>query len=50
MIFVDMAELVRMPPLHAEGGRRVWLANQLADLVQLPSTSRGTTARVDTWL
>lgn len=40
----------RTPSLMAEGGRGVWLANQLCDLVQLRSTPRGTTARVLTWL
>ena len=40
----------RMPPLTAEGGRGVWLVNQLADLVQLRSTSEGTTVRIRSWL
>ena len=40
----------RMPSLTAEGGRGVWLVNQLADLVQLRSTPEGTTVRLRTWL
>ena len=39
----------RMPPLEATGGRGVWLANQLVDLVQLRSTQAGTTVRLTTW-
>lgn len=39
----------RMPPLEATGGRGVWLANQLVDLVQLRSTSAGTRIRLTTW-
>jgi anti-sigma regulatory factor (Ser/Thr protein kinase) len=39
----------RMPPLEATGGRGVWLANQLVDLVQLRSTPSGTTVRLTTW-
>jgi anti-sigma regulatory factor (Ser/Thr protein kinase) len=38
------------PPLHQEGGRGVWLANQLCDLVQFRSSDSGTTVRVSTWL
>jgi anti-sigma regulatory factor (Ser/Thr protein kinase) len=38
------------PPLDAEGGRGVYLVNQLCDLVQLRSSPTGTTVRVTTWL
>jgi anti-sigma regulatory factor (Ser/Thr protein kinase) len=38
-----------MPPLDSEGGRGVYLVNQLCDLVQLRSSDRGTTVRVITW-
>lgn len=34
----------------AEGGRGVWLANQLCDLVQIRSSSRGTVVRLHHWL
>jgi anti-sigma regulatory factor (Ser/Thr protein kinase) len=40
----------RMPPSTAIGGRGVFLANQLCDLVQLRSSAAGTTARLTTWL
>jgi anti-sigma regulatory factor (Ser/Thr protein kinase) len=39
-----------MPSLHQEGGRGVFLVNQLCDLVQLRSSGQGTTVRVTTWL
>ena len=39
-----------MPPLDQEGGRGVYLVNQLCDLVQLRSSDPGTTVRVTTWL
>jgi anti-sigma regulatory factor (Ser/Thr protein kinase) len=39
-----------MPPLEREGGRGLYLVNQLCDLVQLRSSDRGTTIRVTTWL
>ncbi len=39
----------RVPQLTDEGGRGVWLANQLCDLVQLRSGARGTTVRLTTW-
>ncbi|SOD98464.1 sensor histidine kinase [Blastococcus haudaquaticus] len=39
----------RMPTLEQEGGRGVYLVNQLCDLVQLRSADRGTTIRVTTW-
>jgi anti-sigma regulatory factor (Ser/Thr protein kinase) len=39
-----------MPPLGQEGGRGVYLVNQLCDLVQLRSSDRGTVVRVVTWL
>lgn len=35
-----------MPPLLEEGGRGLWLANQLADLVQIRSTQDGVVVRV----
>ena len=38
------------PGLTAEGGRGVWLANQLADLVQIRSSADGTTVRITDWL
>jgi len=38
------------PAASQEGGRGVWLANQLCDLVQIRSTSGGTAIRVLTWL
>ena len=31
-------------------GRGLWMVNQLCDLVQLRSSSAGTTVRVHTWL
>ena len=40
----------RTPPASDEGGRGVWLANQLCDLVQIRSSGGGTTVRVFTWL
>ena len=39
-----------MPPLEQEGGRGVYLVNQLCDLVQLRSSDNGTVVRVLTWL
>jgi anti-sigma regulatory factor (Ser/Thr protein kinase) len=33
-----------------EGGRGVWMANQLCDLVQVRSSEVGTTVRLHTWL
>jgi anti-sigma regulatory factor (Ser/Thr protein kinase) len=38
------------PPLEQEGGRGLYLVNQLCDLVQLRSSARGTTVRISTWL
>jgi len=38
-----------MPSLEQEGGRGVYLVNQLCDLVQLRSSARGTTVRITTW-
>jgi anti-sigma regulatory factor (Ser/Thr protein kinase) len=38
------------PPINGEGGRGLWLANQLCDLVQIRSTSEGAAVRVLTWL
>lgn len=37
------------PPVARAGGRGVWLANQLCDLVQIRSNRRGTTVRIHTW-
>ena len=39
----------RAPTSDQEGGRGLYLVNQLCDLVQLRSTDRGTTVRVTTW-
>jgi anti-sigma regulatory factor (Ser/Thr protein kinase) len=39
-----------IPDVRLEGGRGLWLVNQLCDLVQLRSSERGTTARVLSWL
>lgn len=33
----------------AEGGRGIWMANRLCDLVQIRSTSQGTVVRLFTW-
>jgi anti-sigma regulatory factor (Ser/Thr protein kinase) len=38
------------PALDSEGGRGLYLVNQLCDLVQVRSSDRGTTVRVLTWL
>jgi anti-sigma regulatory factor (Ser/Thr protein kinase) len=37
------------PSVDQEGGRGVYLVNQLCDLVQLRSSARGTTVRISTW-
>jgi anti-sigma regulatory factor (Ser/Thr protein kinase) len=34
------------PDIHQEGGRGLWLANQLCDLVQIRSNAAGTTVRL----
>lgn len=39
----------RLPPVDQEGGRGVFLVNQLCDLVQVRSTEHGTTVRLTTW-
>jgi anti-sigma regulatory factor (Ser/Thr protein kinase) len=39
-----------IPDVRLEGGRGLWLVNQLCDLVQLRSSERGTTARALSWL
>jgi anti-sigma regulatory factor (Ser/Thr protein kinase) len=39
-----------LPPAHLKGGRGVWLANQLCDLVQIRSTPGGTQIRLHTTL
>lgn len=39
-----------MPPLEGPGGRGIWLANQLCDLVQLRSGEDFTQVRLHTWL
>ena len=36
----------RVPPADSEGGRGLWMANQLCDLVQLESTAAGTAVRL----
>jgi anti-sigma regulatory factor (Ser/Thr protein kinase) len=38
------------PTLDQEGGRGLFLVNQLCDLVQVRSSGRGTTVRITTWL
>jgi anti-sigma regulatory factor (Ser/Thr protein kinase) len=40
----------RTPSLTTEGGRGLWLANQLCDLVQIRSAGHGTTVRLLTWI
>ena len=40
----------RAPVVTQEGGRGVWMANQLCDLVQVRSSETGTTVRALTWL
>jgi len=40
----------RTPTARQEGGRGVWMANNLCDLVQMRSSYAGTTVRVLTWL
>ncbi len=39
-----------LPSLEQEGGRGIYLVNQLCDLVQLRSSEQGTTIRITTWL
>jgi len=39
-----------VPPLSTEGGRGLWLANQLCDLVQIRSAASGTAVRLVSWL
>jgi anti-sigma regulatory factor (Ser/Thr protein kinase) len=39
----------RTPTLEQEGGRGLYLVNQLCDLVQVRSSGRGTTVRITTW-
>jgi anti-sigma regulatory factor (Ser/Thr protein kinase) len=36
----------RIPPADKPGGRGLWIANQLCDLVQVRSAARGTTVRL----
>lgn len=38
------------PPLGAEGGRGLFLVNQLCDFVQLRSSRQGTSVRITNWL
>jgi anti-sigma regulatory factor (Ser/Thr protein kinase) len=33
----------------ADGGRGIWMANQLCDLVQVRSSASGTTVRLHSW-
>ena len=40
----------RAPSPDGEGGRGLWLAHQLSDLVQVRSGEHGTAVRVHTWL
>jgi len=40
----------RRPAITQEGGRGLWLANQLCDLVQIRSGSTGTTVRLQATL
>lgn len=40
----------RAPDLTAEGGRGLWLVNQLSDLVQVRSDQDGSAVRVHSWL
>jgi anti-sigma regulatory factor (Ser/Thr protein kinase) len=40
----------RPPGTHPDGGRGLYLVNQLCDLVQLRSSAAGTTVRLITWL
>jgi anti-sigma regulatory factor (Ser/Thr protein kinase) len=40
----------RVPSLTTEGGRGLWLANQLCDLVQIRSAASGTAVRLVSWL
>jgi anti-sigma regulatory factor (Ser/Thr protein kinase) len=37
------------PAPDREGGRGLYLVNQLCDLVQVRSSDQGTTVRVTTW-
>jgi anti-sigma regulatory factor (Ser/Thr protein kinase) len=37
------------PSVEQEGGRGLYLVNQLCDLVQVRSSARGTTVRITTW-
>jgi anti-sigma regulatory factor (Ser/Thr protein kinase) len=39
----------KAPPLDQEGGRGLYLVNQLCDLVQVRSSDHGTTVRITTW-
>jgi len=40
----------RLPAWDEDGGRGLWLANQLCDLVQIRSGAAGTTVRIHAWL
>jgi anti-sigma regulatory factor (Ser/Thr protein kinase) len=40
----------QLPSWDDVGGRGLWLANQLCDLVQIRSRSTGTVVRIHTWL
>jgi anti-sigma regulatory factor (Ser/Thr protein kinase) len=39
-----------LPAVSEEGGRGLWLANQLCDLVQIRSSAAGTVVRLHMWL
>lgn len=46
----DIQAVPQQPDPEADRGRGLWLAYQLADLVQVRRTESGTVARVLTWL
>ena len=47
---IDDPLVGREPALDvSEGGRGIWMANHLCDLVQVRSSARGTTVRLHTW-
>ncbi|MCW2528561.1 MAG: hypothetical protein JWM76_3421 [Pseudonocardiales bacterium] len=49
--FISDPLIGRIPPSPtAPGGRGVWIANQLCDLVQVRSTARGSSIRITTFL
>ena len=38
------------PAIDRDGGRGLWMVNQLCDLVELRSGDMGTVVRIHTWL